>query len=360
MIFSASNVTAYMYYDVSPYNYFIKHLIILIGGLVVSCMLIWFNTRSYNKLSWLGVLVIGGSLIGLLLVGEVQNQAKSWYDFGFFSFQPSEFAKIILIIWIASFYDKYSTKKRKKEEEDSNYKKYFPLGVGFGIVALIFLQPDLGTSIILSAIILTMWFSAPIEASAKRKMFIGLFIGAILIVLVLVTNGDALLKERQLARFNYFDPCDKLLTTGNQVCNGYIAINNGGLTGVGLGSSTQKYLYLPEPYTDFILAIIMEETGLIITLIIFLLYLVLLYRILLIGKRSYSDKGALLCYGVAFYIFFHIIVNVGGIFGMLPLTGVPLPFMSYGGSFAICLIVGLTAVQRVAVETRLTDRKRRK
>ena len=132
-----------------------------------------------------------------------------------------------------------------------------------------------------------------------------------------------------------------------------IAINNGGLTGVGLGNSTQKYLYLPEPYTDFIFCIIIEELGLVTGLFIIAMYFFILVRILVIGRASSTNTGATICYGVAFYIFVHIAVNLLGLFGVIPMTGVPLPFMSYGGSFTLCLITALTAVQRVQIENRL-------
>ena len=141
------------------------------------------------------------------------------------------------------------------------------------------------------------------------------------------------------------------------MCNCYIAINNGGLTGVGLGNSTQKYLYLPEPYTDFIFAIIVEELGVVTGIFIILLYMFVLYRILLIGRRSPNNRGATLCYGVAIYIFLHIAINLLGIMGLMPLTGVPLPFMSYGGSFTICLIAALTIVQRVSYENGILKEK---
>jgi len=176
--------------------------------------------------------------------------------------------------------------------------------------------------------------------------------------LVLFGSGKGVLLERQMERFNYKNPCDRILDTGNQVCNCYIAINNGGLTGVGLGNSTQKYLYLPEPYTDFIYAIIVEELGVVTGVFILLLYMFVLLRILIIGRRSPNNRGAILCYGVATYIFLHIAVNLLGIMGMMPMTGVPLPFMSYGGSFTICLIAALTIVQRVSVENGIIKEKK--
>ena len=160
-----------------------------------------------------------------------------------------------------------------------------------------------------------------------------------------------------MERFDFARPCDKILSTGNQVCNCYIAIHNGGLTGVGLGNSTQKYLYLPEPYTDFIYAIIVEELGVITGVAIILAYIIILLRILLIGRKSPSNRGATICYGVAAYIFFHIAINLMGILGLIPITGVPLPFMSYGGSFTICLIAALAMVQRVSVENGILKEK---
>ena len=142
-----------------------------------------------------------------------------------------------------------------------------------------------------------------------------------------------------------------MLKDGNQVCNGYIAINNGGLWGKGLGNSTQKYLYLPEPYTDFIFAVMIEELGCVFGIAIILVYIYILYRVLLIGRKSPTNRGCAICYGVCTYIFLHIAVNLLGIMGLMPMTGVPLPFMSYGGSFTICLVAALTIVQRVSVET---------
>ena len=117
-----------------------------------------------------------------------------------------------------------------------------------------------------------------------------------------------------------------------------------------MGNSTQKYLYLPEPYTDFIFAIVVEELGVLTGIGLILAYIFILYRILLIGRNSLTNRGATMCYGVAIYLFLHIAVNLLGIFGLIPMTGVPLPFMSYGGSFTICLIAPLTIVQRVSVE----------
>jgi len=351
MVFSASNVTAYMTYAVSPYNYFIKQAIFLGVGLFFALVMLKFNTKSYGFFSWGLLLIIIVSLALLLAIGSAKNKAVSWFDLGFVSIQPSEFAKIITIVFLAHYYDK------NQKKLDSWTKSLFPIAICLVIAALIFLQPDLGTTIIYCCIVAGIFLAVPIIKEIKFKViFIGLgliFFGAV----ALVGSGKGILLERQLERFDFSNPCAKILDNGNQVCNCYIAINNGGLTGVGLGNSTQKYLYLPEPYTDFIFAIIVEELGVVVGVILILLYIFILFRILLIGRQSPNNRGAVLCYGVAIYIFLHVAINLMGIMGIMPMTGVPLPFMSYGGSFTICLIAALTLVQRVSVENGILKEK---
>jgi len=344
MVFSASNVTAYMSHAVSPYNYFIKQGIFLLVGLFFSLIMIKMTTKAYGVFSWGLLLIVIASLFCLLIIGQTKNQAISWYDLGPVSIQPSEFAKIITIVWLARYYEV------NIKHLNGYMKSLFPLGICGIIALLIFLQPDLGTTIIYSVIVGSMFLASPIDKEIKFKTVAGLVGLVIFAGFILMSSGKGLLLERQKQRFDFANPCSKLLSTGNQVCNGYIAINNGGLTGVGLGNSTQKYLYLPEPYTDFIFAIIVEELGVLFGIGIILLYMFLLYRILIIGTRSVTNRGKAICYGVAIYIFLHIAVNLMGLFGMMPMTGVPLPFMSYGGSFTICLIASLTLVQRVSVE----------
>lgn len=349
MVFSSSNVTAYMSHAVSPYNYFIKQAIFLFVGLCLFIFMIKFNTKLYGMTSWILLIGISASLVVLLIYGKATNNAVSWFDFGPVSLQPSEFIKVIYIIWVARFYE------LNEKKINSYTTSLFPPFVACCIALLIMLQPDLGTAIIFMTIVFTLFLSSPIPKDIKNKTLFGC-LGLIGVIgIVLATTDNSILLERQVSRFDYKNPCSKLLDKGSQVCNGYIAINNGGLTGVGLGNSTQKYLYLPEPYTDFIFAIIVEEMGSIFGVGIIIFYMFLLYRILLIGRKSYTNRGALMCYGVAVYIFCHISINLLGLFGLIPLTGVPLPFMSYGGSFTLCLIISLTLVQRVCVETRIRD-----
>ena len=350
MIFSASNVTSYMNGG-SPYDYFFRQGLFLLVSFIFCIIMVKFNTKFYGMMSNILLIVFLAILILLLIYGKATNYAVSWIPIGPFTLQPSEFIKIIMIVFMARFYEVH------EKRLNNFFIALIPLIIGVVITFLIMLQPDLGTAIIFAALTGIVFFSSPVSKVIKLKV-IALFFGMCLVIgAVLIMSGGSFLQARQLERFNFTRPCDRLLDTGNQVCNGYIAINNGGLTGIGLGNSTQKYLYLPYPYTDFIFAVIVEELGLVIGIGIILAYMYLLYRILKIGRESYTNRGALLCYGVAVYIFLHVIVNLMGLFGLMPMTGVPLPFMSYGGSFTLCLMVSLAIVQRVNIENKIRRKK---
>lgn len=352
MVFSASNVTAYMSHTVSPYYYFFKQLVFLFGGFIVASIMICLPLKFYEKYANLAMIIGLVALALLPIFGVEINDAKSWYDLKIFNLQPSEFMKVITIIWLACYYE------RNEKKLDKYAPSLFPIAIA-GIAAyFMFEQPDLGTTIIYAGIIASIYWISPTKKTLKLKTgFIA--VGIVLLgAVILFGTGKTLLRSRQLERITeYRNPCDKLLSSGNQVCNSYIAINNGGLTGEGLGNSTQKYLYLPEPYTDFIFAIIVEELGLVVGIGIIVAYMFVLYRILKIGRQSYTDKGAMICFGVAVYIFIHIAVNLMGLFGLIPMTGVPLPFMSYGGSFTVCLIIAIALVERISVENGITKEK---
>ena len=345
MIFSASNVTAYMKQGDSPYKYFIKQVIVLLLGAGGFTVLINTSTKKYKKIFSFLFLVLTIFLGALLIYGKATNGATSWYNIFGFGFQPSEFIKVVSIGYLASYYD------LKKDKLNNYVTALYPIFLCAVVAGLIFLQPDLGTFLIYVSIVGLIFLAVPVDKDIKKKVLI-IGVGVLTIgILFFATAGKSIINETQMARITEFrNPCSKFITTGNQVCNGYIAINNGGLLGVGLGNSMQKYLYLPEPYTDFIFAIVMEELGLIASIIIILCYMMTLYRIIMIGRKSHTNKGAIICYGVAIYIFVHILVNLGGLFGLIPLTGVPLPFLSYGGSYTLSLIGSLILVQRVHVE----------
>lgn len=353
MIFSASNVSFYMRYASSPYKYLFRQILILGSGLLLALVIFFLNVKVSSKLASALNYIVIISLFLLFIFGKVSNAAQSWFQFGDFMLQPSEILKITTIIFLASYYD------NKKKKLDSYVSSLTPIFFSLIAFVAIALQPDLGTALIFASIVAFIFLLSPVDKTIKNRMVI-IGLGMVTIgALVLFVGGKNLLSEKQMSRITSVistsSPCseDNYYTDGNQVCNGYIAINNGGLTGRGLGNSIQKYLYLPEAHTDFIFCIIIEELGLCFGLFIIFLYIVLLTRIVIIGKRSLNNRDALICYGGAFYIFIHIMVNLCGIFGILPMTGVPLPFMSYGGSYTWCLIAILTVIQRINVETKI-------
>ena len=172
--------------------------------------------------------------------------------------------------------------------------------------------------------------------------------------------GKSLMQSYQASRFNFLNPCSRYSEdTGYQVCNGYIAIHNGGLSGVGLGNSTQKYLYLPEAHTDFIFAIICEELGLIFGIVIVAGYFIMLFIILNIAKEADNLRNSILAYGVFAYLLAHILINLLGVLGLVPLTGVPLPFLSYGGSYCLNVIISLFIVQRINIENKQAKQRKK-
>ena len=348
MIFSSSNIAAFMRYNKSPYNFLIKQGGSLFVGAIIFLIVICFNTKTYSALSWFALLGSFGLLLFVFLFGPMINEARSWIKIGPLTFQPSEFVKVIIIIWYAAFFELNRSKLNRL------FTNFFPLIISALISALIILQPDFGTAGIMLILSFMMYLLVPAKRIVKFKVVaISLTAMAVVLMGYYIFNTSSF--QRQIERFDFQNPCseEKFYTTGNQVCNSYIAFNNGNMWGKGLGNSTQKYLYLPESHTDFIFAIVVEELGFVISAIIILFFMILLWRIIYIGKNSTSSRGSVICYGVAIYIFLHMTINLAGIMGLLPLTGVPLPFLSYGGSFTLSLIFALSIVQRVAIETRM-------
>ena len=289
----------------------------------------------------------------LFFIGVEINGAKNWLYIPLLgNIQPSEFAKPVIIVSLAVLFEQYYKILRSDNPKRFTYITII-LVIGCLITIFTFLQKDLGTCLVMLTIFGVMFLASPIKRIDKLRFAILMF-GMLCFSLVVVFSVKGyILSKAQMSRFDYFNPCSKYETTGYQVCNGFIAINDGGIFGLGIGKSKQKYSYIPEPHTDSVFAIIAEENGLVVSGLILLLYAVVIYRILNISNKANTLRGRYICLGIASYIFIHIFINLGGLFGLIPLTGVPLPFLSYGGSFAICLMCSLALVQRVHIETKL-------
>lgn len=346
MVLSASSMESYMRYGYGPYHYFYRQAIFIGLGLFVFLFLVNIPTKSYTFFSYIfiiGAIIVLGSLLGY---GYVANSAQSWFKIGSISIQPSEFAKVISIIFLGCYYSKH-------RDCLHDFKILIrPIVLIVIIFGMVLIQPDLGTALIIGLITLFMFFALPMPKKILNKFKL-LIIGLVLlIVIVYVATDGKILKDYQKERFNFKDPCERYKDdSGYQLCNSFIAFKNGGLTGQGIGKSTQKYLYLPESYTDFIFPIIVEEWGALVGVFIVLMYLFIIYRLYRIARRANTLQNSLIGYGICIYLFLHVAINLAGVMGLMPLTGVPLPFLSYGGSYVLSLMIALGIAQRIAVES---------
>lgn len=351
-IVNASSQAVVLRYGTNIYHYFYRQLGILFVGFIMSLIIIGQPTKKYHK--WAFVLYfIETILLVAVLFEKVYLGSKNWLHIGPISFQPSEFAKPILIIMTAILFEKFCAKLRNNKKYDRvDHFKLIGIIIFAGAIflGLILLEKDLGTLIITFTIFAVMFIASPIQSEEKLQTIV--FVGAIglfaLFVYFVASHGN-ILTEEQKSRLDFKNPCESYEEGGYQICNGFIAINSGGLFGVGIGNSKQVS-YLPESHTDSVFAIIAEEYGLIFCTSIFILYLVVLYRILFLASVVKDIRNKYICLGIGIYIMLHIIINLGGLFGVMPLTGVPLPFLSYGGTFTLSLIACLSIVQRIAYE----------
>lgn len=348
MIFSSSSVSAILRYKTTSMHFFTNQLMFIILSFLAGFVALKIPTSKYNFFSWLFIIGIDIVLFLLLTYGTLTNHVQSWFYVGGFSVQPSEFAKSFIIIYLACFYNKLFKRKNY-----NIYTMFFPLAFAFIAFFLTALQPDLGSAAIIAGITFFIFISLPIEKNNVMKIIKITSCLLIALLIGIICNKDMLFNSDQLERLNYKEPCTRYMEqTGYQVCNGFIAINNGGLFGVGLGNSTQKYLYLPESHTDFIFAIIVEELGIVTGIIVVIMYILLLLRILYIAKRASNLRNSIIAYGTMWYILLHVIINLCGVLGIFPLTGVPLPLLSYGGSHTINVLIMLFLVLRVSIENK--------
>lgn len=350
MIYSASSVLTVLKQGVASNYYFLRQGAILVISTLVTIIVTRVPLNSYKYLSYPLIIGIGASLVGLFLAGKITNGTKGWYDLGFFNLQPAEFAKSIIIIYLATSYEKLV-----KKRETRTFVYFIPLCVAMLIALLVLKQPDLGSAIIIGVLSLMIFLSVPMPKKNRRQASLWLLVVGLIGASLCVAFKDKIFTDYQLSRFSFLAPCSSEKRNerlGYQVCNGYIAIKNGGLFGLGFGNSTQKYLYLPEAHTDFIFPIIVEELGLVTGVAIILGYVIMLKEILKIAKNALTVSNSLIAYGTACYLGLHILVNLLGVLGLMPLTGVPLPFFSYGGSFAINAIVMIGITEKIAVATK--------
>lgn len=314
-----------------PY-FFVKRqsLWTLIGFLflIIIIFIDYHNLERYSKVIYFGAIVL---LILVIISGRSTYGATRWLVIGPFDFQPSEFAKIALIIFLADFLAK------NKPKLDNFFYYLLPFAYTGLLILLVFMQPDLGTSLVYLAVLIIMLF----VVGVKIKYLVFTFLAALSSVPVLWT----FLKDYQKNRLILFlNPNLDPLGGGYNVIQSRIAIGSGGFLGNGIFSGIQSQLnFLPAQHTDFIFSVIGEELGFVGTILLLGLYAIILWRGIKIALEARDLLGTLLATGTVSFLFFHIVVNIGMAMGMLPATGLPLPFLSYGGSFMISnlMVIGI-------------------
>ncbi|PWA13375.1 putative lipid II flippase FtsW [Pueribacillus theae] len=335
MIYSASMVVTVTKFDPPrPSNYFfIKQLQWLAVGMVPFILTMVLPYQVYKRFMKMIIIVSLALLLIVLFAGSTFNNGQRWISFAGITIQPSEFIKVGLIIYLAAIFS-------KKQSYITNFKKAVvpPLIVISVFFFLVAKQPDLGTAVIIAGVSGVM-----IICSGMKGKHLFSLIGLCFVAFsIIATALPIFLSDEQLSRISgAYDPFSDPQDSGYHLINSYLAIASGGITGRGLGDSIQKYGFLPEPYTDFIMAIVIEELGVFGTIFVIGLLAFIVYKGFMIGIRCQDTFGSLLAIGISSLIAIQSFVNLGTVSGLLPITGAPLPFISYGGSF---LVLAMTSM----------------
>ena len=320
MIYSSSSIWAeYKFND--SFHYLKYQSIFFVIGLIIMYVVSKINYKFYYNNSNLIILCCFILLILVLIpgIGSIRNGSRSWFGIGSLGIQPSEAAKLGLIIFTSKYLE--NSEKFLK----SYIKGIFPiLGITLLFFGLIMLQPDLGTGVILVMAIISMLFISGVN---MKFFIIGGLIGILGVVILII-----IAPYRMDRITSFIDPWSDALGTGFQIIQSLYAIGPAGILGTGFGNSIQKHFYLPEPQTDFIFSIIAEEFGVMGAFIVLGLFSIILWRSIKISLNTKDLFSKYLSFGIIFQMIFQTLMNLMVVVGMIPVTGVTLPFLSYGGS----------------------------
>jgi cell division protein FtsW len=340
MLSSATSAVAYVKYQDS--YYFLKHQLF---GLALGIAAFWFFSRvDYHRWRKYAIWFLFFSIFLLLLVfipglSATYGKARSWINVFGFSLQPSEFVKISFLLYLAAWLE-----SRGKKLHDFS-QGIGPFLVVLGLIGfLMILQPDVGTLAIITITSLVVYFVG--GGKVKHILAIILIGAAGLVSLVRVMPYQA-------NRFKcFFDPDWSANDICYQVNQSLIAVGSGGILGRGLGASRQKFMYLPEVQGDAIFSIIGEETGLIFSSMLVILFIYLFYRGYLIARYAPDNFGRILAIGIVSWLVMQAMINIGGMINLMPMTGVPLPFVSYGGSAMLAALTAIGILVNISKQTR--------
>lgn len=358
MVYSSSMITAVTRYGKESDFFFDRQLMFLALGMIIFLFMALFPYKAFANQKFQKILLLVSvlALFALFLVGHVAGNAQSWFRIANYGIQPGEFAKLTVILYLSSVY-------AKKQSYIDN------LGAGIAppaiitlfICALVAVQPDIGTASIIGLIALCIILCSGFSGKTLLKLVLLTGIVLLLVSPLILLNLDNILTEGRLNRFeSYQNPFKDAKGSGFQVVNSYLAIGSGGLFGLGLGESVQKYGYLPETHTDFIMAIIAEELGIFGVLFVVLLLGFIVLKGFYIARKCDDPFGSLLAIGISSMIAIQSFINLGGISGLIPLTGVTLPFISYGGSSLVVLMASAGILVNISMFNDYFDRYKRK
>lgn len=335
MIFSASSAQAYA--DHRDTAYYVKHqAVYLFAGLALAYVAYRID---YRKLKAFAPYILVACILGLLAVlvphvGVAVNGARRWIGAGIVSLQPSEFAKLGLVVYLAAAISS------RGEKITSLTKGLFPLCIPVVIIAMaILMEPDMGTASLIVFTAFAMFFAA---GARIEHLAMILLVTVPPVVLAILTSP-----YKRARIFAFIDPWKDPQNTGFHIVQSLLALGSGGLFGVGLGESRAKFFYLPEQYTDFIFSVLGEELGLAGTLGVIVLFLVFVYRGIRIAIAAPDRFGFFLASGCTAMIAIQALVNIGVVTSSWPVTGVPLPFISFGGSSLIVSLVAVALIMNV-------------
>ena len=346
MVYSASFAVASSKFDDA--HFFLKrHLLRVCFGIIIMLFLSKINYQVFSKCAKFGLYVSFGLLLYMVFIqsGTVKS-VNRWIEIGSFSFQPSEFAKYALILYLAD------TLTRKREKLWSLVDGYLPLFlIVLGIAFLIFLEPDFSSAVFLTVIAFMLFYIGQIRM--KHLAMTGF-------AAIPIAYGAVLNSPYRIQRLmGFLNPQSDLLGSNYQINQSLISLGSGGIFGVGIGNSKEKLLYLPEPFTDFIFSIIGEEFGFIGTFIVLTLFLIFFWRGIVIAQRAQDPFGSLLAIGITISIVLAAFINVGVVSGLLPTTGLPIPFISYGGTSLLCSLGACGILLNIARQKSLKQLKRK-
>ncbi|GIT66845.1 MAG: cell division protein FtsW [Acidobacteriota bacterium] len=319
-----------------PYFYLMRQLMWVVFGCLLLAAVMQVDYRLFKKplVMWSGLIVSSVALVAVLFGPEI-NGSRRWFGIGSFGIQPSELAKVAVVIFTAAFLE-----RRMDRINEPSYS-LSPIAIATGVVmGLILYQPDFGTALTLLVIVGAMVFTAGIS---YRYIISGVSI--LVPILAAILWLEPYRRDRLIA---FLDPWSDQFGDGYQLVQSLIAVGTGGVFGRGLMDGVQKLGYLPYPYTDFIYAVIAEETGLIGATIILLCFVVVIWRGLHVTRHAPDRFGALLALGLTIMIALQAYINISVVLGLLPTKGIPLPFVSSGGSSLLISLLGMGMLLNVS------------